>query len=90
MPSRREPLRMCLGCSQMLPKSQLCRVVKNKENEISLDFTGKAAGRGAYVCKNIDCLKAARKARRFERALSAQIPDEVYNAMEREMTENGE
>ena len=69
----------------MKNKKELVRVVKNKEGEISLDLTGKKAGRGAYVCKDIECLKKARKSRGFERALSCQIPEDVYDQMEEEL-----
>lgn len=87
MQAKRVPLRMCTGCGEMKPKKELVRVVKNKEGEISLDLTGRKPGRGAYVCRSLDCLKKARKARRFERAFSCQIPAEVYDTMEREMSE---
>ena len=76
---------MCTGCGEMKPKKELVRVVRSKEGEISLDLTGKKAGRGAYVCPSADCLKKARKARRIERSFQCRIPDEVYDAMEREM-----
>ena len=82
------PLRMCTGCGEMKPKKELVRVVRSKEGEISLDLTGRKAGRGAYVCRSLDCLKKARKARRIERSLDCQIPDEVYDAMEKEMVED--
>jgi predicted RNA-binding protein YlxR (DUF448 family) len=72
----------------MKPKKELVRVVKSPEQEISLDLTGRKPGRGAYVCKNIDCLKAARKARRFEKAFSCKIPEEVYDRMEEEISQN--
>ena len=85
MQTRRVPLRMCTGCGEMKPKKELVRVVRSKEGEISLDLTGKKAGRGAYVCPSADCLKKARKARRIERSFQCRIPDEVYDAMEREM-----
>jgi hypothetical protein len=75
-------MRMCTGCGQMKPKRELVRVVKNQEGEISLDLTGKKAGRGAYVCRDIECLKKARKARRLEKAFSCRIPEEVYDRME--------
>ncbi len=81
------PLRMCTGCGEMKPKKELVRVVRSKEGEISLDLTGRKAGRGAYVCRSLDCLKKARKTRRIERSLDCQIPDEVYDAMEKEMAE---
>ena len=85
---KKTPLRMCTGCGEMKPKQELVRVVRSPDGDISLDLTGKKPGRGAYVCKNIDCLKAARKARRFEKAFSCKIPDEVYNRLEEEMLGN--
>ena len=63
------PMRMCTGCGEMKPKRELVRVVKSPQGEISLDLTGKKPGRGAYVCKNVTCLRAARKARRLELSL---------------------
>lgn len=79
------PMRQCLGCRQMKPKKELIRVVRSPEGEISLDFKGKANGRGAYVCPNPDCLKKAVRARALERAFSAQIPPEVYERLNAEM-----
>ena len=76
---------MCTGCGEMFDKRTLVRVVKSPEGEVSLDLTGKKAGRGAYVCKNADCLKKARKKRAFERAFSIQIDDSVYDKMEEEI-----
>ncbi|MEG1614595.1 MAG: YlxR family protein, partial [Oscillospiraceae bacterium] len=55
------PLRRCNGCMEMKPKKELIRVVKNQENEVSVDLTGKKSGRGAYVCKNLDCLEKSFK-----------------------------
>lgn len=88
MQMRKVPMRMCTGCGEMKPKREMVRVVKNQEGEISLDLTGKKAGRGAYVCRDIDCLKKARKARRLEKAFSCRIPDEVYDKMEEEMQDS--
>lgn len=82
------PLRMCTGCGEMKPKKELVRVVKSPEGEINLDLTGRRPGRGAYVCKSAQCLRAARKARRFEKAFSCRIPDEVYNTLEEELRQN--
>jgi len=79
------PMRQCLGCREMKPKRELIRVVRSPEGEISLDFGGRANGRGAYVCPNGDCLKKAVKARALERAFSAQIPPEVYERLQSEM-----
>ena len=81
MKTKKIPMRMCTGCGEMFDKRELVRVVKSPEGEVSLDLTGKKAGRGAYVCKNAECLKKARK----KRAFSMQIDDEVYNKMEEEI-----
>lgn len=85
MKQKRVPLRMCTGCMQMFDKRELVRVVKSSDGEISLDLTGKKAGRGAYVCKNPECLKAARKKKAFERAFSQKIDESVYHKLEEEM-----
>ncbi|MCI6771121.1 MAG: YlxR family protein [Oscillospiraceae bacterium] len=97
MQKRKIPMRKCMGCNEMFPKKELVRVVKTRlpgeegeeeKYEISLDLTGKKSGRGAYVCRKTECLKNARKAKRLERVLECSIPGEVYDRMEREMTEN--
>ena len=76
------PMRQCLGCREMKPKRDLIRVVRSPEGEVSLDFKGKKPGRGAYVCPNADCLKKATRSKALERALSAEIPDELYLALQ--------
>ena len=76
---------MCAGCSEHKPKKELVRVVRTPQGEILLDLTGKRSGRGVYVCPNLECLKKARKAKRLERALDCQIPEEVYDRLEEEM-----
>ena len=82
---KKVPMRRCCGCMEMKPKNELVRVVKNKEGGISLDLTGKMPGRGAYLCRNPECLEKARKARRFEREFSCRIPDEIFDGMEAEL-----
>ena len=62
------PMRQCVGCREMKPKKELVRVVRAPDGTLSLDFRGKAPGRGAYVCPDPECLKRARKARALERA----------------------
>ena len=79
------PQRQCVGCREKKEKRELIRVVKSPEGVVSLDFRGKKPGRGAYVCPSADCLKRARKSRALERAFSAQLPPEVYDALEEEM-----
>lgn len=76
---------MCTGCGEMFDKRTLVRVVKSPDGEVSLDLTGKKSGRGAYVCKNANCLNKARKKKAFERAFDMQIDDAVYNTMEEEI-----
>ena len=85
MKAKKVPMRMCTGCGEMFDKRTLVRVVKSKEGEISLDLTGKKAGRGAYVCKNADCLTKARKKKAFERAFGVKIEDEIYDKMQEEI-----
>ena len=79
------PVRQCLGCREMKPKRELIRVVRSPEGTVSLDFRGKASGRGASVCPNPQCLKKAIRARALERAFSVQIPPEIYERLEWEM-----
>lgn len=101
MKQKKIPLRKCTGCGEMKGKRELIRVVKSPEKtdengnlvtggEISLDLTGKKSGRGAYVCKSLECYQKARKARRFERSLSCKIPEEVYEQMASELEKLGE
>ena len=66
----------------MKPKKELVRIVKSPEGEISLDLTGKKNGRGAYICKSRECLAKVRKAKRLEKALETQIPENVYDDIE--------
>ena len=88
MKTKKIPMRMCLGCGEMNPKRELIRVVKSKEGDISLDLTGKKSGRGAYICKSVECFEKARKARKFERSFSCMISEDIYNSMEGELREN--
>lgn len=88
MKTKKIPMRMCLGCGEMKPKRELIRVVKSKEGDISLDLTGKRSGRGAYICKSVECFEKARKARKFERSFSCMISEDIYNSMEGEPREN--
>ena len=81
------PQRQCVGCREMKDKKSLLRVVKSPEGEISLDFGGKKPGRGAYVCHDVECLRKARKSKALERAFSAPLPEEVYQALEEQMKE---
>jgi predicted RNA-binding protein YlxR (DUF448 family) len=85
------PMRQCLGCREMKPKKELIRAVRSPNGVVSLDFRGKNPGRGAYVCKNADCLKKAIKSRALERALETAIPEEVIAALHGQMEDaNGQ
>ncbi len=88
MVQKKIPMRQCLGCRETLPKREMIRVVRSPEGELSLDFKGKAPGRGAYLCGKAECLKKARKSRAIGRALGVEVPEEVYEALERQMEEN--
>lgn len=85
MQNKKVPLRKCTGCGEMKPKKELVRVVKTPEGEISLDPTSKMNGRGAYLCKDPQCLRKAQKSKRIEKALSCTVPDEIYNKLEQEL-----
>lgn len=74
-------MRQCVGCREMKTKKELVRVVRGPEGEISLDFRGKAPGRGAYVCPQAECLKRAIKSKALERGLDCQIPQEIYDQL---------
>ena len=82
------PQRQCMGCRERKNKRDMLRVVRGTDGEVSLDFSGKLNGRGAYVCPDPECLKKARKSRALERCLEVAIPEQVYDRMEKEMEGN--
>lgn len=75
------PQRTCIGCNSKKNKSELIRIVKNKEGNISIDKTGKATGRGAYICDNIECLEKAIKSKKIEKAFEMKINNEIYESL---------
>ena len=81
------PMRQCVGCREMKPKKELIRVVRSPEGVVSLDFKGKLPGRGAYVCPDAECLKRAKRSKALERAFSAPLPEDVWQALEAQMKE---
>ncbi len=83
---RKIPMRQCLGCNEHRPKQELIRVVRSPEGEISLDPTGKKSGRGAYICRASGCLKKVRKIGRLSKNLSCEIPAEVYDRLEAQLS----
>ena len=87
MKPRKIPMRMCVGCREMKEKKLLIRVVRSPEGEVSLDPGGKKSGRGAYVCRNADCLKRAIKQKQLERQLDVTLPEETVQALTAAMSE---
>ncbi len=85
MKEKKVPERRCVGCGESFPKSTLIRIVKTPEGEVVLDFTGKKNGRGAYICKRTECFRTARKKGRFSSNLSAKIPEEILDRLEKEI-----
>ncbi|GLC32706.1 RNase P modulator RnpM [Clostridium omnivorum] len=85
MKTKKIPERMCTGCMEMKAKKELIRIVRSKEGEISVDLVGKKPGRGAYICKNIECLEKAVKTKRLEKNLEVKINEEIYNKLREEI-----
>lgn len=85
---KRVPQRKCVGCGEMIGKKGAVRVVRDKEGIFSVDPTGKRSGRGAYICNDMKCLELARKGKKLERSFKCQVPAEIYNDLEKELTEN--
>ncbi|MBR4357926.1 MAG: YlxR family protein [Butyrivibrio sp.] len=81
------PTRKCVGCGEMRDKKEMIRVIKTPEGEICLDVTGRANGRGAYICNSAECLKKAVKNRGLEKSLKAQIPGDILEQMNKELGE---
>jgi predicted RNA-binding protein YlxR (DUF448 family) len=82
------PERRCVGCGETKEKKSLIRVLRTPEGEVVLDVTGKKSGRGAYICHSLSCFKKARKSKRFETNLSIEIPEDIYEKLEKELTES--
>ncbi len=85
MKDKKIPLRMCTGCMEMKPKKELIRIVKTPEGEVCVDLTGKKSGRGAYICKCIECLEKSFKAKRLSRNLDTPISEEIYEKLKEEI-----
>ena len=75
---KRQPQRTCMGCNEKKDKKDFIRIVKNKDNEINRDKTGKMEGRGAYICDDINCLEKVIKSKRLERVFDMKISEEIY------------
>jgi predicted RNA-binding protein YlxR (DUF448 family) len=81
------PMRMCIGCREMLPKKELIRVVKNQAGEISIDLKGKAPGRGAYLCRSQECIDKAARNRLLEKTFEQRIDQDVYENLKLQLME---
>ena len=82
---KKTPQRMCLGCREMKPKSELIRVVKSPKDEISMDISGKKPGRGAYICRDANCFKRVAKSNALSRTFGAPIPQSVTDSLQEQL-----
>lgn len=82
--TKKIPLRMCIACRELKEKRDMLRVVKNGEGKIFIDFSSKAAGRGAYVCDNPECISKLKKQRLLNKVFSCEVGCDVYTAIEEE------
>ncbi|MBO5852860.1 MAG: YlxR family protein [Clostridia bacterium] len=85
MKQKKTPMRQCCGCNEMKPKAELVRIVKSPDGEISLDLSSRKNGRGAYICKNLDCFTLAMKKKAFVRAFGENISEETAKNIEGEL-----
>ena len=84
------PQRQCMGCRERKAKRELIRVVRGTDGNVTLDFGGKAPGRGAYICPNAECLKKALRSKALDRSLEVTTPQEVIDRLEKEMAQSGQ
>lgn len=87
MAGKKIPMRKCVGCGEMKPKKELIRILKTESGEFIVDAAGKKNGRGAYICRSLECFKSAVKSRGLERSFKQEIPQDVYDSLEKEMGE---
>lgn len=85
MAPKKIPMRMCIGCREMKPKTELVRIVKTPEDNILIDATGKLSGRGAYICRCSECLNKAQKINALAKNFSMQVDVAVYNSLREEL-----
>ena len=86
MKQKSQPMRVCVGCGELLPKKELTRVVLSPTGEISIDPTGKAPGRGAYMEMKVECLYMAYKSKRLERSLKHKVSQEIYESLKEQIS----
>jgi len=85
---RKVPLRICIGCQEKKPKKELVRIVRTPQGEVTLDLTGKKAGRGVYICPQSGCVKKALKGKKLEKNLQRSVPENVLSEMIAHLEEN--
>ena len=85
--NKKVPMRKCVGCQEMKSKKEMLRIIRTQEGEFLLDATGKKNGRGAYICPSSECLSKAIRQKGLERSFKQAIPEDVYEMLEREMSE---
>lgn len=86
MAEKKVPMRKCISCGEMIGKKGAVRIVRTPEGEIVLDKTGKMNGRGAYLCRDLNCFSAAKKGKKLERSFKRQISEEIYEKILKELT----
>ena len=89
MSTKKIPQRQCIGCGEMKSKKEMIRVLKTPEGEFTLDATGRKNGRGAYLCRSMECFRKAARGKGLERSFKMAIPQEVYETLEKEMKHLG-
>lgn len=82
---KRVPLRKCTGCQEMKSKKEMMRILRTSEGDIVLDMTGRKNGRGAYVCRSMECYEKAVKNKGIERSLKCKVPEETYESLKKEI-----
>ena len=82
------PQRQCMGCRERKAKREMIRVVRCTDGTVTLDFSGKLNGRGAYICPDPECLKKAIRSKSLDRSLEVTIPQEVYDRLQKEMEDS--
>ncbi len=86
MKTKKVPLRKCVVCNERKPKKELIRIVKTGDKEVSIDLTGKANGRGAYLCLNVECINEAEKSKRLSRSLETEVPNSIYEELKKSIS----
>jgi predicted RNA-binding protein YlxR (DUF448 family) len=83
--AKKIPLRQCIGCGQMKGKNEMLRVLRTETEGIVIDSTGRKNGRGAYICRNSECMKRAKKSKALDRAFKMAVGDAVYESLTKEI-----